>query len=302
MTPNDYTYNQPLSLQAVMMKFIIRRAGMKKKTENKIITNGFAKKPEKPTRSVIQKFEVQEIDHIERKVWTISPKEEKSNIVILFLHGGAYMANIIRQHWELIEQLIIHTKADIVFPDYPLAPEACYEETYAFIDELYEQILAENPDKRLIIIGDSAGGGLAFGFIQQLRNKGKKLPEQIILFSPWLDVSMSNADMITIEKEDNILSIKGLKIAGQKYAGTTDLKDFHVSPLYGNLKGLCKVSIFTGTSDILYADVLKLKQLMSEQGLDFNCFVYPRLFHDWVIFTSLKESADVVSQVKDLMK
>jgi epsilon-lactone hydrolase len=302
MNPIDYMYNQPLSLQAVMMQFIIRRAGMKKKTENKIIANGFAGKPEKPTRSVKQKFEVQEIDHIGRKVWTLSPKEDKSDIVILYLHGGAYMANIIRQHWELIEQLIIHTKADIVLPDYPLAPEAGYKETYAFIDELYERILAENPEKRIIIIGDSAGGGLAFGFIQQLRNEEKRQPEQIILFSPWLDVSMSNAGMIPIEKEDNILSIKGLKIAGQKYAGTTDLKDFHVSPLYGNLKGLCKVSFFTGTNDILYADALKLKQLMNEQGLDLNCFVYPRLFHDWVIFTLLKESADAVSKVKDLIK
>lgn len=266
-----------------------------------MIANGFAKMPAKLSLSVKRKFDVQEKEQNGRNVWTISPKENNTDVVMLYLHGGAYMANITRQHWDFTEQLIIRTKATVVVPDYPLAPEAVFTETYAFIENLYAAILAEYPSKRIILLGDSAGGGLAFGFVQQLRNEGKKQPEQVILFSPWLDISMRNPLMIPIDKEDNILSIKGLQIAGQKYAGTADLKDFRVSPLYGSLKGLCRISVFTGTKDILNPDVKKLKELMNEQQLNLNCFEYPHLFHDWVIITSLKESQDVINKVHYLI-
>ena len=86
------------------------------------------------------------------------------------------------------------------------------------------KLITDYPTKRIILMGDSAGGGLAFGFVQQLRNENKKQPEQIIIFSPWLDVTMNNPNIELIEKEDKMLSIKGLKNAGQKYAGNLRLK------------------------------------------------------------------------------
>ena len=60
------------------------------------------------------------------------------------------------------------------------------------------------------------------------------------------------------------LSNDGLKNAGQKYAADLDLKDFRVSPVYGELTGLCRISVFTGTRDILNADDQKLNQLMKD--------------------------------------
>ena len=149
-------------------------------------------------------------------------------------------------------------------------------------------------------MGDSSGGGLAIGFTQQLRNENKKQPSEIIAFSPWLDITMSNPNIRMYEKKDKILSIKGLKSAGQKYAGNTDSKDYRVSPIYGDFAGICRISIFIGTNDILIADAHKLKQIMRVQNSNFNYFEYPGMFHDWVIFTGLKESDDVMNKVVDL--
>ncbi len=297
----DFTYSQHPSFQARMIKSVFRWMGMKKKTEKKMTGNGFAKNPSNPSWFFKQSYDVQESDFKGRKVWTISPKETKSNVVILYLHGGAYMANIIAQHWGLAAQLISKTNATMVVPDYPLAPETIFSEIYAFVEALYATILDEYSSKQFIFMGDSAGGGLALGLVQLLRNEGKQQPEQIILFSPWLDVSMSNPQLLSIEKDDTILSIKGLKSAGEKYAGIAGLNDFRVSPLLGNLEGLCRISVFTGTHDILNPDAKKLKALMNEQGLSINCFEYPQLFHDWVIITSLKESQDVIDKVYDLI-
>jgi acetyl esterase/lipase len=143
--------------------------------------------------------------------------------------------------------------------------------------------------------------GLALGFTQQLRNENKKQPDQIILFSPWLDVTMSNPNIPIIDKYDQLLSIKGLRSAGEKYAGSIALDDYRVSPIYGNFAGLCPISIFTGTNDLLNPDAQKCKQLMVSQNCNFNYFEYPNMFHDWVIITLLKESQDVLDKVAVLL-
>jgi acetyl esterase/lipase len=297
----DYQHSISQSFQSKLIQVAMGLFGMKHKTEIKMITNGFAKKPSKIPYSLLKRFNIQEAEKYSRKIWTVSPADSKSDLIILYFHGGAYMSNLRKEHWILIEKLIIKTGATIVVPDYPLAPEASCKETYDFIESLFTRLITEYPAKRIVFMGDSAGGGLALGFTQQLRDENKKQPEQIIIFSPWLDVTMSNPLLEILDKEDKMLSIDGLKNAGQKYAADLDLKDSRVSPVYGDLTGLCRISLFTGTRDILNADAQKFKQQMKEQNINFNYFEYPDMFHDWVIITSLKESHDVINKVDKLI-
>jgi acetyl esterase/lipase len=297
----DYQHSISQSFQSKLIQTALGMFGMKKKTERKMMTNGFTKEPAKIPNSLLNNFTVEVAEHNARKVWTVSPIDSKSDLIILYLHGGAYISNLSKEHWSLVEKLIRKTNATIVVPDYPLVPEANCLAAYDFIERLYNQLIAEYPSKRIVFMGDSAGGGLAVGFTQQLRDENIKQPEQIILFSPWLDVTMSNPLLEKFDKEDNLLSIAGLKSAGHKYAANIDLKDFRVSPIYGNLSGLCTISIFTGTHDLLHADAQKFKQLMREQNTNFNYFEYPGLFHDWAIFTTLKESLDVINKVDKLL-
>ena len=208
-------YKTPPSFQSKVIQAAMGLFRMRKKMETRMITNSFEKNPAILSKSLLRNFHVREIQLKGRQVWTISPKESKSDVVILYLHGGAYMGNITNAHWKLIGQLISETKATVVVPDYPLAPDASCKETFDFIEILYTRLLNDYPAKRIIFMGDSAGGGLAFGFVQQLRNENKKQPDQVIIFSPWLDVTMDNPGIKLIEKEDKMLSIKGLKNAGQ---------------------------------------------------------------------------------------
>jgi acetyl esterase/lipase len=297
----DYQHSIPESFQSRLIQIAMSLFGMKQKTERKMISNGFAREPAKIPDSLLRNFNVKETEQNGRKVWTISPADGKSDLIILYFHGGAYMGNILREHWSLIEKLISKTSAAIVVPDYPLAPEASCKEAYVFSEDLFTGLITAYPDKRIVFMGDSAGGGLALGFTQKLRDENKKQPDQVIIFSPWLDVTMCNPYLETLDKEDNLLSIAGLKNAGQKYAGNLDLKDFRVSPVYGDLTGMCRISVFTGTRDILYADAKELKRLMRDQNSNFNYFEYPGMFHDWVIITSLKESQDVTNKVDKLV-
>ena len=297
----DYQHGISESFQSKLIQIAMGLFGMKHITERKMITNGFAKEPAKIPKSLLKKFNLTESEQSGRKVWSVSPIENKSDLIILYFHGGAYMSNLITEHWSLIEKLISKTGAKIVVPDCPLAPESSCKEVYDFIEGLFTGLITKYPSKRFVFMGDSAGGGLALGFTQQLRDQNKKQPDQIIIFSPWLDLTMSDPLLEILDKKDNMLSIDGLKNAGQKYAADLDLKDFRVSPVYGDLTGLCRISVFTGTRDILNADAQKLKQLMKVQNISFNYFEYPGMFHDWVIITSLRESHDVINKVDKLL-
>ena len=297
----DYQHNIAPGFQSKLIQIALGLFGMKKRMEKKMITNSFVKDPVKIPGTLLRHLNIQEAEQEGRKVWTISPLVNESDLVILYFHGGAYMGNICKEHWTFIEKLISKTNATIVIPDYPLAPEATYKETYDFIGDLYMRLITNYPKKRIIFMGDSSGGGLAIGFTQQLRNEKKKQPFEIIAFSPWLDITMSNPKIKMYEKQDKILSIKGLKSAGQKYAGNIDSKDYRVSPIYGDFDGICRISVFTGTNDILIADAHIFKQIMQVQNGSFNYFEYPGMFHDWVIVTSLKESDDVINKVVTLM-
>jgi acetyl esterase/lipase len=70
-----------------------------------------------------------------------------------------------------------------------------------------------------------------------------------------------------------------------------------VSPVHGDLAGLGRISVFTGTHDLLHADALKLRQVAGEQGIGICFCEYPGMFHDWVLITGLQESIDVIEKV-----
>lgn len=301
MTSKDYLHQIPPSFESRLIQFFMGLFGMKRAMEKKILNNSYRKDPASIPKSIDKNFDVKVEVFDSRKVWTISPKSQRSNSIILFLHGGAYYANITKMHWALIEQLLVTTNTTVVVPDYPLAPEFNCMRNYQFLDEVYAKLVSTYPSKKIIFMGDSAGGGLALGFAQKKNTEDIKKPEQIILFSPWLDVTMSNPDITKYDKADKILSVNGLKIAGKSYAGDFDLTDYRVSPIYGNFTSQGKISVFIGTNEVFIADARKLKALLEEQQVIFNYFEYPSIFHDWVVVTMLKETKDVLNKIKNLI-
>lgn len=150
-------------------------------------------------------------------------------------------------------------------------------------------------------MGESAGGGLALGYAMSLRDEKKLQPNQLILLAPWLDVTMSNPDILEIDKNDKILGIKGLQMAGKSYAGQLETDNYKVSPIYGELSDLPKISIFVGTHDLFVADSRKLKNKAISLDIPMNFFEYPKMFHVWILANKLKEAKFAMDQIKSLV-
>lgn len=269
--------------------------------KQKIERNLYPKKPAKIPKSIFKKMNVGHDEVDSRKIWTITPKETRSNTIILFLHGGAYVANISKMHWLFVEQLISLTGATVIVPDYPLAPEADYKMTYQFLDAVYDNLIHTVSPKKVILMGDSAGGTLALGFALTTNHKVQGKPLDIILLSPWLDASLSNPEIARFDAFDKILSVEGLKLAAQKFAPGLDVKDVRISPIYGDFSCLGTVFIFAGTHELFVADTRKLMQLTSKQQVNMHYFEYPAMFHDWVLVPSLPEAKDALKKVAKIV-
>lgn len=229
-----------------------------------------------------------------RKVFIIKKdKETDSDTIILYLHGGSYMAELKQEHWLFFEGLLQDTNATLVVPDYPLTPKYNYKDVFTMMEPCYEKILENEQDKTWIVMGDSAGGGLALALLEKMGEKGRKMPDALFLLSPWLDTSMENQKIDEVQSKDPMLSKPALKLAGEQYGRDIKEEDnYLVDPLYGPLQNLCPIVVFTGTADILNPDVAILEQRCKEAGTQITVKEYENAIHDFILYSFVKEDVD----------
>ncbi len=294
-------YHDSQSFGSKIFRFILKLVNLKGMLESSRFTDKMTKAnvPEPPKRFLKNIFLTSHKVN-DRNVFILKKVNTSPKKYILFFHGGAYVLNFTLVHWKLISRLVNETNCEIIAPDYPLLPKYTYKERLAMGEEVYKDLLKKTSADTIIFMGDSSGGNLALSLAQKLLVDGAAQPSQIILLSPWLDVTMSNPEMKEVSKRDLVLPL-GDNIVGRLHAGNKDMKDFLVSPLYGPLKGLGKISLFTGTDDILNPDARLLKSKAELENIDFNYFEYKHMLHDWILFP-VPEAKIAFKQIIELLK
>ncbi len=255
-----------------------------------------------PGKRFRKKYQVQ-IDTVSgRKVCYIFPSEKISGgKTIIYLHGGGYIGNLNKNYYSnIFKPILDSSKVTLIVPDYGLAPFYDYKAAYRMLDKLYQQIVAKQGSENLILMGESAGGGLALGFALWLKENGRSLPKSLILMSPWLDITMSNPEIPAIE--DVILSVNPLKEAGLLWANGSDPTHYMLSPLNGNFQGLPPVYVFTGGKDMLYPDMLIFEKRMNGICQPVKMYFYPEMFHFWTIVSVFPESKDAMMRVNRIIR
>ncbi len=207
-----------------------------------------------------------------------------SNTVIVHLHGGGYISTANSAHAWLVDHLARRTGADVVMPLYPLAPHHTWQEAHRLVLELYRRTVAESPGKRIILMGDSAGGGLAAAIALSLAEAGDAQPDELVLISPWVDITNANPDIADYVDADPLMAPEPLAEIGRSWAGSTPPTDWHLSPIYGDLSGLKKVTTFVGTREILLPDNALFHAKLLEAGVDSTLHVGENLNHVYPMF------------------
>lgn len=220
-----------------------------------------------------------------RNVYIITPiGGATNNKVIMYLHGGAYVAEIGGDHWNMVGRLIEDTGSTIILPDYPLAPKYTYKDVFKMMEPLYKEVEEKVGANNLILMGDSAGGGMSLALIEKISTQNNyEIPSKIILISPWLDVRLNNPQIRKVQKNDKELNKESLKLAGIAYAGEDGIDNYLVNPVDGDISKLKNVTIFTGTYDILNPDAHILEDKAKQQGIDIQLKEYEKAGHIWIV-------------------
>ena len=198
---------------------------------------------------------------------------------VFYFHGGAYINQPNAQQTTMAARTAKETGCEVVLMVYPKEPVYNCEDAYRTCTAFYLRYLEENDCGKVVFMGDSAGGGLALGLAESLRDAGEPCPENLILISPWVDLTMTNPEMKDYVQSDPMLGIDGLRRMGEVWADGLSLTDPRVSPLYGDLSGLPPVTLTTGTREILYPDSVLLAEKLTAVGTECTILVGEGMIH-----------------------
>ncbi len=202
---------------------------------------------------------------------------------VFYFHGGAFVNQPNAQQTTMAARTAKETGAEVVLMVYPKEPVYDCADAYEMCTAYYLNYLEGNECGKIVFMGDSAGGGLALGLAEALRDQAAPCPEELVLISPWVDLSMSNRDMPLYVGSDPMLGIDGLRRMGEVWAGDLPVTDSRVSPIYGELGGLGRVTLTTGTWEVLYPDTMLLAKKFEDAGVDCKLVIGERMIHCYPI-------------------
>ena len=228
--------------------------------------------------------------------------EDDSKPIVLYIHGGAYVNNFAPPHWSAMAEWAETTGCGMVIPNDPLLFRYTVKDAFPLMMQLYRQLQERFPAKRIVIMGDSAGGGFSLALAQEiLKTDSLDLPGRLILISPWVDVTGGDD---ALQEYDTFLSNEVLRHVGADWAGELDPRDPMVSPLYGDMQGLPPADLFTGTWEVFYTDIVKTYDKMKAAGIDVSLHVKEKMGHVYPLWPcpegkeARKEIAEMISKVK----
>ncbi|RZW09465.1 MAG: alpha/beta hydrolase [Rhodobacteraceae bacterium] len=212
--------------------------------------------------------------------------------VLLYFHGGGYIAGSARSHLPMVGHLASAAGIRTVIPDYRLAPDnpfpAAFEDALAVWSGLLSEGVAAN---QIVLGGDSAGGGLALALMARLLQTGDR-PAGLFAFSPWTDLSCGGASLVENADRDAILPVERIRELRGMVAPDSDPKDPRLSPLFAVFDGAPPVYLQVSESEILRDDTLALASRLEGSGVDTRVDTWPDAPHVWQIFCGWVPEAD----------
>ncbi len=237
-------------------------------------------------------------------VWISTPGVLNEQ-VILYLHGGGYVAGSIKSHENLAARLSRVSKLRVLLIDYRLAPEHIFPAAIEDSTKAYRWLVSNEEilPKDMIIGGDSAGGGLTIATLVKLRDDGDKLPVAAVCLSPWTDLAVTGDSIKTNADIDPFVPAVAVEIMAKLYYGDEDAKNPLVSPLYANLHGLPPLLIQVGTAEVLLDDSIRVADRAKAAGVDVQLEIWQDMIHVFAAFAEwAPEGQQGIEQINEFIQ
>ena len=224
--------------------------------------------------------------------------------VLYFLHGGGYNTGSIKTHTEMVSRFCRVSGFRALLIDYRLAPEhpfpAGLEDALAAYRWLLGQGIAPS---RIIIAGDSAGGGLTLATLVALRDAGDPLPTAAVCMSPWVDMEALGDSMQTNAATDPLIQREGILEMAAMYLGRADPRNPLAAPLYADPTGLPPLLIQAGGAETLQSDSTRFADKAKAAGVDVTLEIWDEMIHVWQVFAiMLPEGQEAIERIAEFMR
>jgi acetyl esterase/lipase len=204
------------------------------------------------------------------------------------LHGGGYVIGSINTHRAMIARIARASNARALAIDYRLAPEHPFPAAVDDATAAYKWLLAEGYEPgKIVIAGDSAGGGLTLAALVALRDSGVPMPAGAVPISPWTDLEGTGESVRSRAAKDPMVTPGNLAESAKQYYGAHDPRDPLVSPLHANFRGLPPMLIHVGDAEILLDDATRVAERAKLAGVKVELEVWDDMIHVWHVFAKL---------------
>lgn len=212
--------------------------------------------------------------------------------VVLYFHGGAYIAGSPRTHRPLTVMLARKAQARVFALDYRQAPEHAFPAWLEDAVAAYQHLLArgERPGQ-IVFAGDSAGGNLVLVTLLRLRELGLPMPAGAICLSPWSDLACTSRSFRQNAGVEAMLNAEAIAALGRHHIGERDPKDPLLSPAHGNYDGLPPLMVHVGSEEILLDDARAVRRAAQRARLRLDYREWPGMPHVFPLFYSLLPEA-----------
>lgn len=248
--------------------------------------------PDSIRRSGVAEAEAEAEAGMIEALWASQGRPDRHR-VILYLHGGAYLAGSSRTHRHLAAALGGAAGVRTLLPDYRLAPEHPFPAGLEDALACYRHLLASGYDADSIALaGDSAGGGLVFALLLKLRAEGLPDPACLVGFSPWCDLTMTRDSLTRNARRDVMLPVRRFREVAGFYLGGAPATDPLASPALGSFDAPPPAMITASKSEILRDDGTAMAERLRAGGGDVALELWKDMPHAWPIFCGRLPEAD----------
>lgn len=236
----------------------------------------------------------------------LSPRDGNHKIAILQLHGGGYVGPISNAYrlWARWYSTL-GEGADVLTVDYRVAPQFPFPAAHEDAIDAYKWLLDEGyKGEQIIIVGDSAGGGLGLGLVHYLKKQQIELPCGMVLMSPWTDLTLSGESIKSNFTVDVVFGNKTTSLLTDcSYIGESNPKNPYMSPLFGDFSGFPPMLIQVGGNEMLLSDAKRLAEKAKKAGVRVRYSEYKEMFHVFQMGMGLmKESNDAWKEVREFFR
>jgi monoterpene epsilon-lactone hydrolase len=216
----------------------------------------------------------------------LTPEGVGRDAAVLYLHGGGYCSGSLDSHRDLAARIGIASGCAVVTLGYRLGPEDPFPAAVDDAIAAYRQLVADGiPPERLVVAGDSAGGGLTMALLLALRAEGIPGPAAAVCLSPWVDLTQSAPSYQELADRDPMVSKEDLAGLADAYLAGTDPRTELASPLLAaDLSGLPPLRIEVGADEVLLDDATRLAARATAAGNDVTLTVWPEMIHVFQAF------------------